>query len=203
MTSPADTRGNAGFRIAILVVAFEAGLGVIGLLVAILVGHDALATLRFSVSGLLWGLAGAIPLIALLPLLDRLQFASIRRIRVIVERYIVPLFRPCSFGQLAAIGITAGVAEEIAFRGFLQAWLIELGGPVIGIAIASGVFGALHLVTPGYGILAGVLGAYIGIMHVWTGNLLVPIVIHGAYDVVALWFLVSGDRPGGSSLSAP
>jgi hypothetical protein len=134
-------------------------------------------------------------LIALLPILDRVDFNAIRRIRTVVKRYVVPLFQSCTRAQLAIIGLSAGVAEEVAFRGFLQAWLIDLGGAAFGVTIASLVFGAVHLVTPGYGILAGVLGAYMGIMHVVTGNLLVPILIHGVYDVVALWHLVRPAYP--------
>jgi len=40
-----------------------------------------------------------------------------------------------------------------------------------------------------YALLAGVVGLYLGGLYLLTGNLLVPIVVHALYDVVALGYL--------------
>ena len=52
------------------------------------------------------------------------------------------------------------------------------------------LFGAVHLITGTYGIIAAAIGLYLGLLWVASGNLLVPIVTHAAYDFVALVYLL-------------
>jgi membrane protease YdiL (CAAX protease family) len=91
------------------------------------------------------------------------------------------------------IALLAGVGEELLFRGVvLQAMSDVVGpewGPWVGLAASSIVFGAAHLLTPAYGVLAGLIGFYLGGLWLATGTLTVPIVAHAMYDFVALWYL--------------
>jgi membrane protease YdiL (CAAX protease family) len=75
----------------------------------------------------------------------------------------------------------AGLAEELLFRGVIQAkW---------GIIAASILFGVLHAVTPAYVILATVIGFYIGLLYHCFQGLLIPIQLHCIYDFGALIYL--------------
>ena len=46
----------------------------------------------------------------------------------------------------------------------------------------------------GIALLAGVVGLYLGGLYLLTGNLLVPIVVHALYDIVALGYLRKAER---------
>lgn len=83
--------------------------------------------------------------------------------------------------QLIGLALLAGIAEEMLFRGALQ--------PLIGLAGASVVFGALHALTPGYFVLATLLGLLMGLLYQWSGGLLAPVVMHSLYDLGALYLL--------------
>jgi membrane protease YdiL (CAAX protease family) len=91
------------------------------------------------------------------------------------------LFASATFIDICLISLMAGLAEELLFRGVIQAkW---------GIIAASILFGLLHAVTPAYVILATVVGFYIGLLyHVFQG-LLIPIQLHCIYDFGALIYL--------------
>ena len=119
--------------------------------------------------------------------------AADSRLRRVVERLLVPLFQHLSVAELAIISILAGLGEEMLFRGVLQAalagWLEGTVGVLVGLAAASVLFGFAHAITPAYFVLAMLIGAYLGGLWLWTGNLLAPIVAHAGYDFIALWYL--------------
>jgi uncharacterized protein len=58
------------------------------------------------------------------------------------------------------------------------------------IALTAALFGVAHWLTPTYAVLAGLVGAYLGWTLAASDNLLVPIVAHGLYDLIALAVLV-------------
>ena len=92
------------------------------------------------------------------------------------------------------VSLAAGVGEEVLFRGFLQAWFEARLGAVGGLLAASILFGAAHPITAGYVAIAALMGAYLGALWQWTGNLLVPIVTHALYDLTVLWILLDRGR---------
>jgi membrane protease YdiL (CAAX protease family) len=55
------------------------------------------------------------------------------------------------------------------------------------IILPNVLFGMLHWRSAAYAAIAGVVGVYFGLLFLWTGNLLAPILAHAAYDAVALW----------------
>ncbi len=106
-----------------------------------------------------------------------------------VKRLISP-FAPCSYFELALISLLAGVGEEALFRGVIQIALTDWLNPWGALVITSVLFGLAHLITPTYALLAGLVGLYLGGLFMIYDNLLVVIVVHGLYDLVALIYLI-------------
>jgi membrane protease YdiL (CAAX protease family) len=180
-------------------VAAETGLLVAALGVGRLTGVPAFGALRLDSVGLAAGLAATLPLLIALGWCLRTRWPPIAGLMRLVEERVAPLFQGCGFGRLALLALLAGVAEEALFRGVLQPWL---SGRLPGwgaLLLTSGVFGLLHWVSFTYAVLAGLAGAYFGLLLLLTGSLLPPIVAHAAYDLVALVVLSrSKHRTGGS-----
>jgi membrane protease YdiL (CAAX protease family) len=92
-------------------------------------------------------------------------------------------------------GITLGpLAEELAFRGFLQPVLVRSFGAVAGIVLASLPFGLLHLAEYGYSwrhvVLITGAGAAFGWVRHRTGSTKAATLMHAAYNLLffaALW----------------
>lgn len=101
---------------------------------------------------------------------------------------------------IAFFGVTLGpLAEELAFRGFLQPLLIRTFGVVPGILAASLPFGMLHFPEYGYSWRHALLicgaGAAFGWMRHHTGSTKASTLMHSAYNLLffaALW----GSRQG-------
>jgi membrane protease YdiL (CAAX protease family) len=81
------------------------------------------------------------------------------------------------------------------FRGVFQAVLSRWAGTAVGLALASALFGLLHAITFTYAVLAGLAGAYLGALWLWTDNLLVSILVHALYDFVLLVYLIYWHEP--------
>ena len=80
-------------------------------------------------------------------------------------------------------------AEELLFRGVVQGLLRRAYGVIPGILGASAIFGLVHysaLVAAGsaggYVVLAIGSGVILGILYEYTENLLVPIIVHSAWN---------------------
>jgi membrane protease YdiL (CAAX protease family) len=105
----------------------------------------------------------------------------IRSLRKTITGDIRFLFASATWIDICLISLMAGLAEELLFRGIIQAkW---------GIIAASILFGVLHGVTPAYVILATVIGFYIGLLYHVSQSLLIPIQLHCIYDFGALIYL--------------
>ena len=112
-----------------------------------------------------------------------------------------PLFAPCSVLDLAVLSLLAGAAEEMLFRGTLQAALGDWLNPAAGLVLASLLFGLVHPITPTYVLLAALLGLYLGTVWQATGSLLVVIVAHAVYDFLLLLYLSRFARSQGEHVS--
>lgn len=90
-----------------------------------------------------------------------------------------------------------GPAEELLFRGAVQGRLRESWGVWPAILLASLLFGLIHIfAVPGslgdqlpYALVATLLGIPLGYLYEYTQNILVPSVIHGAYNATIFGFL--------------
>jgi membrane protease YdiL (CAAX protease family) len=105
-------------------------------------------------------------------------FGSLRKTIVIDVKAI---FSNTGLFDLILISLLAGFAEEMLFRGVLQA--------KFGIVIASIIFGLIHCVSPAYVIATTIMGFYIGILFWLSGSLLVPVQLHFIYDLGALIYV--------------
>jgi len=107
-----------------------------------------------------------------------------------MESLFRPLFGNWSVLQLFVISRIAGISEEAFFRGAIQGSLGDRVGVYIALVMASLLFGAFHLITWTYAIIAAFIGAYLGMLWIWTGSLLTPMVTHGVYDFAALVYFL-------------
>ncbi|GAA4948938.1 hypothetical protein GCM10023224_36210 [Streptomonospora halophila] len=96
----------------------------------------------------------------------------------------------------AAVAVTAGVGEELLYRGLLVAFGTALGAPVWLAAIAACVLFALaHLYQGWWGLVGpGLLGALFMVVYLGTGSLLIPIAVHIALEMRSLLLSGSGRR---------
>jgi uncharacterized protein len=92
---------------------------------------------------------------------------------------------------IGVFGITVGpLAEELAFRGFLQPLLVRSLGVPLGILLTAIPFGLLHFPEYGYSwrhaVLITAAGAAFGWMRHTTGSTKAAALMHAAYN--ALFF---------------
>lgn len=88
--------------------------------------------------------------------------------------------------------ITAGVCEEMAFRGYVQRQLHALSGSVVVAVLGQGlVFGLFHAYQGWKNVIViSVLGALYGALAAWRGNLRANIVVHAWTDFWEGWFKI-------------
>jgi uncharacterized protein len=83
-----------------------------------------------------------------------------------------------------AVAVTAGICEEILYRGYLMAVAAPLLTPFGAAAAAAAVFAAGHVYQGPRGVLlTGAVGLLLGGLYVLTGSLLWPILAHVLIDV--------------------
>jgi len=101
---------------------------------------------------------------------------------------------PRTRGELpygAGLALSAGVFEETMFRLALPTLLFGIwpNGP-LAFAVASVLFGALHLYQKWVGVLSAVvLGLVFAYLYLVSGTILVPIVVHALIDLRSLVLL--------------
>jgi uncharacterized protein len=86
----------------------------------------------------------------------------------------------------AALAVSAGICEEIVFRGWLLSTLrspIGLSGTAL-VIVASAIFGLAHAYQKVVGMLVtGLVGVLFCVLYVKTGSLLMPILLHVLIDI--------------------
>jgi membrane protease YdiL (CAAX protease family) len=100
-----------------------------------------------------------------------------------------------------AVCITAGICEEIVYRGFLLHYFHTLPFHLSltwALVVSSMIFGIGHLYQGvGGGVQTAVIGFVFGTMFVMTGSLVLPIVLHAVMDLRVLAMLPVGfEREG-------
>jgi membrane protease YdiL (CAAX protease family) len=89
---------------------------------------------------------------------------------------------------LLVVAVGAAVNEELFCRGFLGRGLVGRHGVLVGVLLASAIFGAIHLNLP-QGIGAFVFGCGVHLAYLATRSLWVPMLLHflnNAVGVLAL-----------------
>ncbi|GAB4143493.1 MAG: hypothetical protein Tsb009_14600 [Planctomycetaceae bacterium] len=171
-------------------VALEASLVCLALVVGWLFDVNPLQSLYFDGSDIVWGLLGAVPVFALLVISDRLPLADLKRIKRMLIEMLGNSLNACRWYELILLAGWVGFCEELLFRGLIQPWIAQYAGEAGGLLWSNVLFGLAHCVTLAYGLLAGLMGAYLGWLLDATGerSLLIPITTHAFYDYLAfLW----------------
>jgi membrane protease YdiL (CAAX protease family) len=100
--------------------------------------------------------------------------------------------------SFVGVAVTAGIAEEVVFRGFLLVYLTDVLSMPVGPAmlVSAVLFGLAHAYQGPVGVLlTGLAGYWLAGLYVLTGSLLLPIVLHALVDLRLLLVLPT-ERPG-------
>jgi len=181
---------NDRLMVVLLAVGVEGGLVVMAWLLGAWLDHPPLRTFVWDWNAAWRGMVATLPLLLLFVLLMHWPVGPLRGIKRFTEEVLRPILMPCTLVDLIGIALLAGLGEEMVFRGVLQPAFEHLLGPWGALAAASVLFGVMHAVTRTYAVLATLMGAYFGGLLMLEGNLLVPVIVHGLYDLVVLLYLL-------------
>jgi membrane protease YdiL (CAAX protease family) len=151
--------------------------------------------------------------LALQPLLGSLRGVRRRRAYAAALRKhgaALPGFLPNSALECAAfalVSVTAGICEEVLFRGFLIRFLYEgpLNLSLFGALAASClIFGLNHAYQGAKGVaVTAIAGLALGLVFLLTGHLLPGILLHALVDLQVAYVLCPKAEPGNATASAP
>lgn len=86
----------------------------------------------------------------------------------------------------SALSITAGVCEEILYRGFLLWMLTDLTGLPLAVVLSSTAFGVAHLYQGSAGALrAAAVGLVMALLTVLSGSVWLAILVHAVIDLTS------------------
>lgn len=88
--------------------------------------------------------------------------------------------------NIFVIAIVAGITEEFFFRGVLQQLIYKISSNKhVAIWIGAFIFSAIHFQF--YGFFPRMfLGALLGYLFVWSGNLWIPIIVHSINNAMSV-----------------
>lgn len=167
---------------------FQGCIVLVGWLAVWLMGVDVLSGGIGWLAVLAWGVSGSVVTYLLLSALARAP-GPIRDALSGHMRQLHSFANDYSWPVLIALSVLAGVGEELLFRGAVQGWLIRHMNDALAILVASLLFGLVHYLSFTYFIIATGLGLVLGIVYWQTDSLLLVMVWHGVYDMIALYSL--------------
>ncbi len=84
----------------------------------------------------------------------------------------------------AGVSVTAGICEELLYRGFILWYLGALLPRGWAIVAAVAIFGIGHAYQGVRGVLmTAMVGGIAMAVYLWTGSLIAPIVMHATVDL--------------------
>jgi uncharacterized protein len=84
----------------------------------------------------------------------------------------------------AAVAVTAGVCEEILYRGVLLAALAPITGIWPAVILSSGIFGLGHAYQGRKGIVkTALVGLLMALLTVFSGSIFIPMLLHSVIDL--------------------
>lgn len=130
--------------------------------------------------------------------------AALRK-RIAAVDSLVP-HRPAELRMFLAVSLTAGICEELLFRGFLiwalRPWLGWWGAALLGVL----AFGLAHAyLGRSAAIRAGITGVAMTLVYAACGSLLPGMALHALIDAGSgwtTWLVVREDAPGGGPAPA-
>jgi membrane protease YdiL (CAAX protease family) len=179
----------------LMAVVFEGSLALVALGAGWVTSHDPVASLNWTWPAAGWGLAAVLPPLVAMFWCTNSSLRACRSLTRLVNRTLLPYFHSCTLLDLAVVSLAAGIGEELLFRGLLQTVFDGWFGPWGALAAASMVFGMAHFITPAYALFAAIMGAWLGVVWLWSDNLLAPLVTHAVYDGVTLVYLIRLKEP--------
>ena len=115
---------------------------------------------------------------------------------------------PSEIVTFAAMAISAGICEELLYRG----WLLHLigastGSVWLGLLLSSVAFGLGHAYQGPQGILAtGFVGLVLGLIFMWVGSLVPVQILHAFINLssgLMCAYLLAGSSRSGGKVSSP
>jgi len=115
---------------------------------------------------------------------------------VMIRQALAQAVGPDLFLAVLIVGVLAGTAEEIFFRGYMQTRLVQRLPRGAAVFVTSLFFGVFHM-DPLHGLLALILGLYLGWITELTGSALPAVVCHVVNNALftlltAAWGAVDG-----------
>jgi membrane protease YdiL (CAAX protease family) len=110
---------------------------------------------------------------------------ALAKVRQRLDRLEIMIPRtPHELAWFFALSVTAGLCEELLYRGYLIWYLEHWMGLIPAIVVAAAVFGVGHSYQGGRGILvtAGV-GLFLGLVYAIAGSLYAGMVMHALMDI--------------------
>lgn len=172
----------------ILATSFQGGLVVLAFVIAWLLGINPFEQVRWTTSAVSAGILGTIPMLLIFVVTYRSKNKALRDVRKFLSETLGPTLKDCYWFDLLWVSFLAGYSEELLFRGVIQNSVSARWGWGIGLAVGNILFALAHAITPAYVILAAILGIILGLLFEYSDsrNLLVPVVAHTLYDLIAL-----------------
>lgn len=143
--------------------------------------------------GVFSGMALQIPVVVLVVLLIQAIFGEIEQSGRALALVDTADTWPKVVLLIVFVGLGAPLVEELFYRGIVQSSLVRSLGPVLGIGLASVIFGAVHLSLIEFAPLAAV-GAGLGYLYWRTGRLLPAIIAHATFNLFTLVNLLVASR---------
>lgn len=177
-------------------ILFEAALIPLALVLTIPFGLEPWREFGASPGIVLAGVVATMPLIAALAVCARVGAGWFEAVQTLVQPLIESLFRGRGVLAVVVVSALAGVGEELLFRGVIQSGLSASFGAWPGLLVASVLFGGMHALSRAYFVLATLMGLYLGGLYQATDNLLLPAIVHGLYDAIAIGYLLMTGASG-------
>jgi len=194
---------NSSQKFVATAFAFEAGIGLLAIVMGRGIGCDPLLTLGFDkplvqqAIAWIWGAVATLPPLIGLAIVYRYP-SVLAEFKKKISTTVVPMFAGLSIIEVVAVSVAAGFGEELLFRGLmqsgLQGWFGEPYGWALALAVASIAFGICHWLNATYAIIAGAMGIYLGGLFLLVDDLAAPIVAHAVYDFGAILYLTRASR---------
>ena len=137
----------------------------------------------------LWLIAGVTVVACSLPILQTWQVARSEKALASVRAQFEALrsLLPHDDRESAwfrALSVTAGICEEVLYRGYLIWYATAYVGLWPAAALSAVVFGVGHAYQGAAGVVkTGVLGAIFALIYLWTGSLWPSILAHATIDL--------------------
>jgi hypothetical protein len=123
-------------------------------------------------------------------LVSRLPIRSIQKLERSMQSQLHLLLGPMSVPDLLLLSLSAGIGEELLFRGLIQGWWMSLSETLSfleslpGMAISAVCFGFAHPLSKTYIVLATLAGFLFAILYWATRDLLACVLAHAIYDAI-------------------